>query len=116
MTKDQATSEARKLVKKLGKGWKIRVWENMGWHYSAIALDGHLTVHPSSSGNLYFCLLSDGDYAGSGSCNWYDAHHYEDPVEAVEATITLALNFAEETSKWTRKAAAAVSFPKTHPR
>ena len=28
-----ATDAAEKLAKKMGSGWKPRVWENMGWHY-----------------------------------------------------------------------------------
>jgi hypothetical protein len=30
---DRATKGAKKLAAKLGKGWKPRVWENMGWFY-----------------------------------------------------------------------------------
>lgn len=31
---DRAVEEADKLCKKLGKNWKTRVWENLGWHWS----------------------------------------------------------------------------------
>jgi hypothetical protein len=27
-------------------GWKPRVWENLGWHYSVVSADGHMKVHP----------------------------------------------------------------------
>jgi hypothetical protein len=43
----QAHQDARELCKRLGKGWKPRVWENMGWHYCAIGADGYLKVHPN---------------------------------------------------------------------
>lgn len=34
-----AKTKAAKLVKRLGRGWKPRVWENLGWHYQAVKGD-----------------------------------------------------------------------------
>ena len=33
---EQAKDKAMRLAARLGKGWKPRVWENLGWHYSAV--------------------------------------------------------------------------------
>jgi hypothetical protein len=34
MTKKEAMQAAKALRKKMtGRNWKIRVWENLGWHY-----------------------------------------------------------------------------------
>ncbi len=33
------------LAKQLGKKWKSRVWENMGWHFAAVSPCGRLEVH-----------------------------------------------------------------------
>ena len=30
----KATRDAEALAKRVGDGWKPRVWENLGWHYS----------------------------------------------------------------------------------
>jgi hypothetical protein len=42
---ERATARAEALVKRLGSGWEPKVWENMGWHYSARSKSGYLTVH-----------------------------------------------------------------------
>lgn len=41
---DTAVADAAALVKQLGTGWTPRVWENLGWHYEAVASEGRLTV------------------------------------------------------------------------
>jgi hypothetical protein len=40
-----AQRKGRALVKKLGRGWKVRVWENLGWHHSAVAIGVNATVY-----------------------------------------------------------------------
>lgn len=44
-----AKRAAKALCDRIGKGWRPRVWENLGWHYSAISPCGRLKVHPSTS-------------------------------------------------------------------
>lgn len=36
---DRAHREATKIAKALGPGWKIRVWENLGWYGRAVCGD-----------------------------------------------------------------------------
>ena len=43
---DEALWTAENLVKRLGDGWKTRVWENSGWHSEALSANGMVTVHP----------------------------------------------------------------------
>lgn len=43
----RAVKAAQRLADRLGKGWKPHVWENLGWHYSAISKSKHLKVYPS---------------------------------------------------------------------
>lgn len=38
----KAVKDSKALAKKLGKGWKPRVWENLGWHWEVTK--GLLTV------------------------------------------------------------------------
>lgn len=46
MTKSEATSAAKRLLAQMsGRGWKIRVWENMGWHYSVETRGLSVTEH-----------------------------------------------------------------------
>lgn len=47
---DLAHSRARALAGRLGKGWTPRVWENLGWHFSAINASSRLKVHPAAPG------------------------------------------------------------------
>jgi hypothetical protein len=42
----RATTGADALAKHIGPGWTPRVWENLGWHYSAISPCGRWKVHP----------------------------------------------------------------------
>lgn len=41
---ERANSDAAALCKRLGPGWKPRVWENMGWHW--IVQNGDVEVRP----------------------------------------------------------------------
>lgn len=52
----QAKRNAAKLCIRLDtafkvKGWKPHVWENLGWHYSAISSCGRIKVHPCHHGS-----------------------------------------------------------------
>lgn len=40
-----ATRKAKALVKRLGAGWKPRVWENLGWHYEAVKGEPVRDIH-----------------------------------------------------------------------
>jgi len=55
MTKKQAERAGRALLKKMhGTQWKLRVWENLGWHYSVETIN--LSVSPCSD-TMFHCLL-----------------------------------------------------------
>jgi hypothetical protein len=47
----QAKDNAMRLAKRLGKGWKSWVWENLGWHYAAAC--GESRVHLSMYGGFW---------------------------------------------------------------
>ncbi len=92
-TKKQAEAAGAKLLKKLkGKGWKIRVWENLGWHCAAH--NGALTVHYDSRDGTHSCLLSDrvNDH-GAGQGYWTENYYPKDPNKAVARQMKLAREF-----------------------
>lgn len=66
MTKKEATEHARKLCRILGKGWKPRVHENLGWHFGAYHCCGTDDMGPDS---LFFHPYID---AGGDILGWAD--------------------------------------------
>lgn len=95
-----AKSRAKTLAKRMGKGWKKRVWENMGWHYSVISPCGRVKVHVNwfNSGKKdavakladlvpysYTAFLGE---PGSSGGRW--AEHGDTPEEAVNAVLAVA--------------------------
>lgn len=63
----QANKDAKALAKRLGKGWTIRVWENMGWFYQAISPCQRIKVSGPSYGLKDFtAYLGDADPCGGG--------------------------------------------------
>lgn len=66
MNQLEATARADELVRGLGEGWTSRVWENIGWHYSAQTDDRLVRIHPSHSGGYTAFLSPD----GSGGGRW----------------------------------------------
>lgn len=43
---DRVNKEAKSLAEKLGDGWEIQIWENLGWHYRVIK--GVFEIHRDS--------------------------------------------------------------------
>jgi hypothetical protein len=88
VTKDQATKLGKALLRKMkSKGWKLRVWENLGWHYCLV--NPPLTLHPGIDGYWIFMTdkLNEADY---GSYLWSMRDSFADPNEAVRAQVVLA--------------------------
>jgi hypothetical protein len=52
----KAKAEAVALTKRLGPGWKSRVWENLGWHYEARDSSGLISV--SCRGGTYTAIFN----------------------------------------------------------
>lgn len=98
-TKSEATQNASKLVAILNArkpGWKAHVWENLGWHYSAINTKYGLSVYGYSDG--YHAML-DPSYAV-----FYDVHkNFRDPHKAVEYAIKNASSYGKEIAKCVAK-------------
>jgi len=90
--KVDAEKAAKDLKKKLkGRGWKIDVWENLGWHYRVSA--GSLKVYPSYTKGHYFCLFGKG---GGGDSIWTDSFTSRDPNEVVEHQLAYANEVIED--------------------
>lgn len=89
------TKAAAALAKRMGKGWKPRVWENLGWHYSVISPCGRWKLHPHHTGSNtkgpigrmtgVTAFLGDADSTGGV---W--AEHGKDARDAMRATWAYA--------------------------
>lgn len=90
-SKAAARAAGMKLLRRMkGKGWRLRVHENIGWHYSVYR--GPLQLFPSGPRH-FFCLLSGNPTdrpAMGGDGIWIDRGVYTDPNKAVDGQIRLA--------------------------
>jgi hypothetical protein len=93
-TKKEAEKLGQELLSHMkGNGWELRIWENLGWHYSVT--NNLLEVYPSSNGK-YFCLFG---YKSGGRPEWTIKESFDNPNEAVERTLQLARNNVNELLK-----------------
>lgn len=68
---NEAMHNAEKLAGRLGPGWKPRVWENLGWYWSAV--NEGLKVHPPvAEGCSYVAFLGEKDSPGG---RWTGSGH-----------------------------------------
>lgn len=95
----KAKKDAAAFVKRLGTGWKARVWENLGWHYEAATTDGTMKVHENRSRDGFLisytafferkteALRAAGE-RGVITGNW--AESGSTPQEAIEKVLRVA--------------------------
>lgn len=90
-TEKQATRKAKALLSKMKtKGWKIRVWENIGWHHAIYC--GYLSIHEFAG--KYNAMLSDDTFAGT-PIYWSHGNFYKDPNKAVTMVMKAAEKFVK---------------------
>lgn len=54
----KANKDAENLARTLGAGWKPRVWENLGWHFSAEKADASVYEYgKAGSKHHYYSML-----------------------------------------------------------
>lgn len=93
ITKAAATKKAKALLAKMKtKGWKIRVHENLGWHYGLF--NEKLSLHASKFGNekiTYHCMLGEHPGTGIGFLTAPSGERYfRDPNKAVKFCVEYA--------------------------
>jgi len=108
-SKAEATKAGKELLKKVKGNWKLRVWENLGWHYALYNKDhSGLNLYVSEGecipkGNTYSCMLSSTPGDSGGEMYWTDNYHSKDPNKAVEHQIKVARKFVDKLNKVMRK-------------
>jgi len=95
MTEKQAKIRGKALLKCMhGKGWKLRVWENFGWHYSVY--NETILVYGSSNeydnGEYRVLLSADSNHPYGGDLLWtpHPAIRNKDPNKAVRDQLEYA--------------------------
>jgi len=100
-SKEKAEAEGNALLARMkGRGWKLRVWQNFGWHYSIY--NGSMNVHPTQNSCLerYYTLLGDNKHKHAGCVFWsMNGKTYKDPNDAVEEQLNAAWTFLGEHAK-----------------
>lgn len=97
---DEACRRARALARVLGRGWKPRVWENLGWHYNAVR--GTLKVSPDG-GSGYIAFL--GEEASPGG---YWTGQGQTPRAAAQEATREGRRFVDSHGQLVRKAEEAM--------
>lgn len=97
-TKAEATRLGKALVKRLGPGWTLRVWENLGWHYSATCAG--MSVYPAYGGGFHTLLSAEAwknGGPGGGEVYWSGlrARTFKDPRRAVADQLQRAQVFVD---------------------
>lgn len=96
-TKRKAKTRAMEVLSMLkGSGWKIRVWENLGWYYGIYR--HNLRVYENFD-KTFHCLLSAGGHAG-GLIVWADKNYsYTNPNKAVRKQFKQARKYVQHLQK-----------------
>jgi hypothetical protein len=97
---DAAQEQAAALATRLGPGWTARVWENLGWHFSAISSCKRIEVYPSCSNQAphqvlsYHALLGEPTRGGGVGGIWTGSG------ETPELAVSTAVKAAKEKVAW----------------
>ncbi len=101
MTKNEAEKLGKKLLKKLGVGWELELWENLGWNYDVT--NGPLNVFKSSfvGEESYSCLMSDiPKFSGGGASVWHlNKNWSNDPWVSIQRQVKEARKVVDELSE-----------------
>ncbi len=89
-TKQEATTAAKALAKALGSKWKIRVWENMGWHYNVASPCNQVKITPFIYGGKIDSYTAFFGSAEDNYCGGRWAESGKTPKAALRAVIKRA--------------------------
>jgi hypothetical protein len=106
-TREEAEALGKKVEKRLGAGWKARVWENLGWH---VAWDnGAVKLHYDASRRRFWTMVGDiGSVCGNTTLTPRDPKSFVNPVCAVRAACDYAIDRIEEYWKPIESSVAAI--------
>ena len=95
---NKATKLAEKCAKEIGGEWEIKVWENLGWHWTVFQKKTNISINChegklNDNGNIFTVGI------GSGTPIEVSLHPrgFKSPKEAYDAQIKA---IKEEADKW----------------
>lgn len=83
-------------------GWKVRVWENLGWHVALQKGGMNLHIHNYDSPRVTYSVLfsSDGGTGGESFWTMKDSDsHGSDPNVVINRQLRIAEKFIRQCSK-----------------
>lgn len=93
-TRQSATKAGKSAKARLDKRWpkwKLRVHENLGWHYDLRL--GPISLSESVGGG-YFCMVSESPESDGTGGRWPEFPHYGDTPEAAVTTTVAGFSMA----------------------
>jgi len=92
MTETKARRLGEALLKRLkGKGWKLHVWETLGWHYEVSTCGLTITGSHYPSEKLTYWAMLNWDGKGShGAIDLKVDFRSSDPNKVVQAALEVA--------------------------
>ncbi len=119
-SKQEAQKIAKLLKSQLGKNWKVKVFENLGWFVHADCGPLHVSWDIYSRDAIIFpkfgCMMADHEeYQGTGSYLWHinDYKKFSDAREAVKRQVECARQKVNELNKLVEKTEKEVKNWKT---
>lgn len=92
--REEARKLARAMKARLGRGWKMDVWNNFGWHAACRNQNVSVYSHPLPSGKVrYSCLVADHldrPAGGSNIWHWREDTPFYCPAKAVKSEVRKA--------------------------
>ena len=92
MTKTEAEKVGQELLDKMkDKNWKLRVWQNLGWHCEISNGPISISYHPENQ-NPYLILMSDDPRrSGTGAGIWtMGKSSFKDPLICIKKQVEVA--------------------------
>lgn len=97
----QKGKNALKLLKNK-EGWKVRVWENLGWHVSLEKGGMSLHISEFTPGKIEYSVLFSADGRGGGESFWTmknEDSYSTDPNVVIQRQIMIAQKFVRQCTK-----------------
>lgn len=96
-TKHEATKAAKAAIERMEtKGWKKRVWENLGWH--AKIQSTFISIMVESDGTFWALATAEHKNLGAGELYWSDHYTRRDPNKVALHQLRLMEEYADKIS------------------